>query len=45
MNKINYQKQLDQILEGLQDKKPTLLLHIVAVHRVAVMFCRFIPIF
>ena len=27
MNKINYQKQLDQILEGLQDKKPTLLLH------------------
>lgn len=27
MNKINYQKKLDQILEGFDGRKPTLLLH------------------
>ena len=27
MNKINYQKELDKILDKIKDTKPTLLLH------------------
>ena len=27
MNKINYQKQLDKVIENLGETKPTLLLH------------------
>ena len=35
MNKINYQKQLDKVIENLGETKPTLLLHSCCAHAAA----------